>query len=214
MGQISHRKIIILALCLVITSIFIYSKPSSIAVEKNISLKQALANTHGWENSGFSPLDQKIVDALELDDYANQSYTKGQDIVSLYIGYYLTTKKVGAAHSPLVCFPGQGWIISDTEKKIVKAGKNNINCISMVITKGKRKELILYWFQSYDQTTPGTLLQKIYTLWAKFRYNREDNAFVRVSVAIENQLKDKAFNTGKKFIKSFYPHFLQYVKEK
>ena len=214
MGQISHRKIIILALCLVITSIFIYSKPSSIAVEKNISLKQALANTHGWENSGFSPLDQKIVDALELDDYANQSYTKGQDIVSLYIGYYLTTKKVGAAHSPLVCFPGQGWIISDTEKKIVKAGKNNINCISMVITKGKRKELILYWFQSYDQTTPGTLLQKIYTLWAKFRYNREDNAFVRVSVAIENQLKDKAFNTGEKFIKSFYPHFLQYVKEK
>ncbi len=214
MGQISHRKIIILALCLVITSIFIYSKPSSIAVEKNISLKQALADIHGWNNNGFSPFDQKIVDALELDDYANQSYTKGQDIVSLYIGYYLTTKKVGAAHSPLVCFPGQGWIISDTEKKIVKAGKNNINCISMVITKGKRKELILYWFQSYDQTTPGTLLQKIYTLWAKFRYNREDNAFVRVSVAIENQLKDKAFNTGEKFIKSFYPHFLQYVKEK
>ena len=214
MGQISHRKIIILALCFVLTSVFVYWKAPSMAVEKNILLKQALADIQGWENNGFLPFDQKIIEELELDDYANQSYTKGQDIVSLYIGYYLTTKKVGAAHSPLVCFPGQGWIISDTEKKVVKAGKNNINCISMVITKGKKKELILYWFQAYDKTTPGTLLQKIYTLWAKFRYNREDNAFVRVSVTIENQLKDKAFNTGEKFIKSFHPHFLQYVKEK
>ena len=214
MGQSSLRKIIILTLCFVLTSVFVYWKAPSIAAEKQIPLRQVLASINGWNSNGFSPFDQKIVDALELDDYANQSYTKGQDIVSLYIGYYLTTKKVGAAHSPLVCFPGQGWIISDAEKKIIKAGKNNINCISMVITKGKRKELILYWFQAYDKTTPGTLLQKIYTLWAKFRYNREDNAFVRVSVAIENQLKDKAFNNGEKFIKSFYPHFLQYVKEK
>ena len=217
MGQISHRKIIILALCLVITSIFIYSKPSSIAVEKNISLKQALADIHGWENNGFSPFDQKIVDALELDDYANQSYTKGQDIVSLYIGYYLTTKKVGAAHDPLVCFPGQGWALTDKksgELILNQETDNSLSYSSMIAQRGLQKELVIYWFQSYDRTNPDTLSQKISSLLGKILNNREDNAFVRVSVAIENQLKDKAFNNGEKFIKSFYPHFLQYVKEK
>ena len=70
--------------------------------------------------SRYTPLGPKIVKALELDDYANQSYSDGKDTISLYIGYYFTAKKVGAAHDPLVCFPGQGWVVSDTQKdKIV-----------------------------------------------------------------------------------------------
>jgi len=170
LGQISHRKIIILTLCFVLTSVFVYWKTPSIAVEKSISLKQALANIHGWENSGFSPLDQKIVDALELDDYANQSYTKGQDIVSLYIGYYLTTKKVGAAHDPLVCFPGQGWMLTDKKSGefILQETDNSLSYSSMIAQRGQQKELIIYWFQSYDKTNPDTLSQKISSLWKKF----------------------------------------------
>ena len=215
MGQISHGKIIILALCLVITSIFIYLKPSSIAVEKNISLKQALADIHGWENNGFSPFDQKIVDALELDDYANQSYTKGQDIVSLYIGYYLTTKKVGAAHDPLVCFPGQGWVLTDKksgELILNPETDSSLSYSSMIAQRGQQKELIIYWFQSYDQTNPDTLSQKISSLWKKILSNREDNAFVRISIPINEKSISESQKTIFKFIKDFYPVFLEYVK--
>ena len=215
MGQISHRKIIILALCLVITSIFIYLKPSSIAVEKNISLKQALADIHGWENNGFSPFDQKIVDALELDDYANQSYTKGQDIVSLYIGYYLTTKKVGAAHDPMVCFPGQGWVLSDKKSgKLIlnQETDNSLSYSSMIAQRGQQKELIIYWFQSYDQTNPDTLSQKISSLWGKIFNNREDNAFVRITTPIGQKSISESQEIAFTFIKDFYPVFLKYVR--
>ena len=215
MGQISHGKIIILALCLVITSIFIYLKPSSIAVEKNISLKQALADIHGWENNGFSPFDQKIVDALELDDYANQSYTKGQDIVSLYIGYYLTTKKVGAAHDPLVCFPGQGWVLTDKksgELILNPETDSSLSYSSMIAQRGQQKELIIYWFQSYDQTNPDTLSQKISSLWGKILNNREDNAFVRITTPIGQKSISESQEIAFKFIKDFYPVFLKYVR--
>lgn len=215
MGQVSHRKIIILALCLVITSIFIYSKPSSIAVEKNISLKQALADIHGWGNNGFSPFDQKIVDALELDDYANQSYTNGTDLVSLYIGYYLTTKKVGAAHDPLVCFPGQGWVLSDKQTgELILNPKTNksISYSSMVAQRGQQKELIIYWFQSYDQTNPDTFSQKITLLWEKNINHREDNAFVRITIPIGEKSISESQEIIFKFIKDFYPVFLEYVK--
>ena len=200
---------------MVITSIFIYSKPSSIAVEKNISLKQALADIHGWGNNGFSPFDQKIVDALELDDYANQSYTNGTDLVSLYIGYYLTTKKVGAAHDPLVCFPGQGWVLSDKQTgELILNPKTNksISYSSMVAQRGQQKELIIYWFQSYDQTNPDTFSQKITLLWEKNINHREDNAFVRITIPIGEKSISESQEIIFKFIKDFYPVFLEYVK--
>jgi len=215
LGQISHRKIIILALCFVLTSVFVYWKAPSIAVEKNISLKQALADIHGWENNGFSPFDQKIVDALELDDYANQSYTNGQDIVSLYIGYYLTTKKVGAAHDPLVCFPGQGWELSDKksgELILNQETDNSLSYSSMIAQRGQQKELIIYWFQSYDQTNPDTLSQKISLLWKKILNNKEDNAFVRITAPIGEKTISESQKTIFQFIKDFYPVFLEYVK--
>ncbi|MCD4737207.1 MAG: EpsI family protein [Bacteroidales bacterium] len=197
---------------MVITSIFIYSKPSSITVEKNISLKQALANIHGWENNGFSPFDQKIVDALELDDYANQSYTKRQDIVSLYIGYYLTTKKVGAAHDPLVCFPGQGWSLSDKKAGELILTDSSLSYSSMIVQRGQQKELVIYWFQSYDQANPDTLSQKISSLWGKIINNREDNAFVRITIPIGEKSISESQETIFKFIQDFYPVFLKYVK--
>ena len=83
----------------------------------------------------------------------------------------------------------------------------------MLITQGQRKELILYWFQAFDKTSAGTLLQKIHTFWTSFRYHREDNAFVRVSIPIHNQTKQEAFSTGIRFIEAFYPTFLEYIKE-
>ena len=215
MGQISHRKIIILALCFVLTSVFVYWKAPSIAIEKNISLKQALADIYGWENNGFSSLDQKIVDALELDDYVNQSYTKRQDIVSLYIGYYLTTKKVGAAHDPLVCFPGQGWVLTDKKSgKLIlnQETDSSLSYFSMIAQRGQQKELIIYWFQSYDQTNPDTLSQKISSLWGKILNNREDNAFVRITTPIGGKSISESQETIFKFIQDFYPVFLEYVR--
>lgn len=215
MGQINHRKIIILTLCFVLTSVFVYWKAPSIVAEKQVTLRQVLASINGWNSNGFSPFDQKIVDALELDDYANQSYTKGQDIVSLYIGYYLTTKKVGAAHDPLVCFPGQGWVLSDKksgELILNQETDSSLSYSSMIAQRGQQKELIIYWFQSYDQTNPDTLSQKISSLWGKILNNREDNAFVRITTPIGQKSISESQEIAFKFIKDFYPVFLKYVR--
>lgn len=205
-------KIIILIICFALTSIFIYRQPSSKAVNKQVPLSQALANIKGWTMNGYTPLDPKIVKALELDDYVNNSYSNGNEVISLYIGYYLSTKKVGAAHSPLVCFPGQGWVFSNVEDKFLTIGERNLHFMSMVITKGQEKELVLYWYQAFDKTSSGTFSQKIYVLLAKFLHAREDNAFVRVSVPVHNRDVEKAFSKGISFINSFYPTFLEYVE--
>ncbi len=165
-----------------------------------------------WEVHWKTPLSNTITKVLELDEYVNHTFSKGQDVVSLYIGFYATQKKVGAAHSPLVCFPGQGWNLSDYSDLKIHAGNDTINLASMVIGKGEEQQLVLYWFQAYEQTSPGTFMQKVNLLKAKLLYSREDNAFVRVMVSFgRERTKEDAQKIGLQFIDEFYPLFKNYI---
>jgi EpsI family protein len=189
--------------------------PSPAAVDKHMPLREALSDIKGWRNFGFVPLDEEIVKALQLDDYAFQNYSNGRSTISLYIGYYLTMKKVGAVHDPLVCFPGGGWELSNRKKGILLISQETGESISysaMIAQKGHQKELIIYWFQSYDETNPDTFSQKITSLYKKIVEKREDNAFVRISTPVgENPLPEDC-ETVFNFIRAFYPVFLEYVE--
>ena len=215
MGQISRKKIVVLIICLLLTGIFCNNPKTSTIAKKAIPLKKALTDIKGWHYNGFNRLDTKIVKTLYLDDYANQSYTKNGQTVFLYIGYYLSKKKVGAAHDPTVCFSGQGWLLKDkTTKKLELYPKTNekISYSSMVAEQSGAKELVVYWFQSYDKTNPGTFSQKITLLWKKFFGKRGDNAFVRITMRIGEKSASECEATINEFIKVFYPVFLEYVE--
>jgi EpsI family protein len=190
-----------------------YLQPDSMAVKKPIPMSQAFYNIKGWHNNGNIQLDHRIVEELELDDYVNLIFSKGKKTVFLYIGYYSTIKKVGAAHSPLVCFTGQGWSLSDLENKRLKIGEEKIHIKRAIASIGNRKELLLYWFQAYDRTSSGTFLQKLNTLQVKLKNGREDNAFVRITVPMDRITIEEAHNTGREFVELFYPIFLEYIKE-
>jgi EpsI family protein len=216
LSHIKVHKLITLIICLILTSAFIYSSPSSTVANKDLSLQQALKDIEGWDRVGNSPLEPEIVKALELDDYINQNYSNGTDTISLYIGYYLTTKKVGAAHDPLVCFPGQGWVLSNREKNEIKlnpGGSELISYSKMTAERGLQKELIVYWFQSYDRANPDTFTQKIGSLYHKICNHREDNAFVRISTPIQDKSLSECREIILGFINTFYPAFLTYVKQ-
>jgi len=215
LGQISRKKIVVLIICLLLTGIICNLLETSTTAKKEISLKNALTDITGWHYNGFSSLDTKIVEALYLDDYVNQSYTKNGQTVFLYIGYYLSKKKVGAAHDPMVCFSGQGWLLKDTKiKKLVLNAKTDEKILysSMLAERSGAKKLVVYWFQSYDTTNPGTFSQKITLLWNRLFGKGEDNAFVRITMQIDEKSALEYENTINEFIKTFYPVFLEYVK--
>ena len=216
MGQTSSTKIIILILFFVLTGILVHWKSTSSVAKKEKYLSQALANIPGWENITFNQLDAKILQALELDDYVNHNFTNGEDNISLYIGYYFTSKKVGAAHDPLVCFPGQGWRVSGLKKgdlPLNTLGNGSISYSEMIARLGLQKELIFYWYQAYDQTNSSTFFQKISLLREKTLGRGEDNAFVRITIRLDNKSLPEYRQILFKFMRAFYPVFLDYVKE-
>ena len=213
MGHISRSRIIVAVICFGIVAIFVYWEPDVNIAKKERTLAESLEDIEGWENSGLIQIDQRIVDELKLDGYVNNFFSNSEGVVSLYIGYYSSSQKVSAAHSPLVCFPGQGWDLSDFEEKSVKVGDHTVNLMRIIAAAPERKELLIYWFQAYEKTSPGEFLQKINALLAKFIDGREDNAFVRVTVPMKNIDVDQAYRIGVDFIKAFYPRFLEHIKE-
>jgi EpsI family protein len=213
LGQISRFKLIFLSFCFVLTGVLVHWGGESFATRKGVNLNEALADVSGWKSTGSAPMDPKIVAALELDDYVHWNLTNGKDWVTLYIGYYLSSKKVGAAHSPLVCFPGQGWHLQDFVKKSETIGGNEVNLMHIVASTAQQKELLIFWFQAFDRTSPSEFTQKVYTLWSKFINRREDNAFVRVTVPMGKRSAEESYEIGVSFIKAFYPHFLAHVQE-
>jgi EpsI family protein len=215
MGPILRQKVVVLVLALVLTCFVIYGMPHPEPVRKKSSLRQNLLNIEGWRGGETVPLDAEILKALDLDDYANQGYSNGQGSVFLYIGYYLSNKKIGAAHDPLVCFPGQGWVTSNIEKRVFTLDpvrRESVYSSVMTVQKGMDKQLIIYWFQSCDLTASSTFQQKLNAFWNRLRQGREDNAFVRLSISLQDKSLNEANDLGYQFIQSFYPVFLNYVR--
>jgi len=215
-GQISQKNIVIIIILLTLTGIMIH-RPVGITGnhKKKASLDLALSQIHGWEKSSFIELQNNIVSALELDDYVNTSYYSNTGKVHLYIGYYHTGKKIGAAHDPLVCYPGQGWKINQKANGNYQvSSKNNvkINYSAMIAELGQSKDYIVYWFQSVDETSAGTFMQKVRLIGKKLLGSGDENAFVRISTSIERNSLKKSEKVVFEFIEAFYPVFLDYIK--
>lgn len=212
----SSLQILVLILCLCATGALAYWKPESQIHNRTTKLVQTLARVGDWQKTAVTPLDPIIVEELKLDDYVFQTYSRNDMHVDLYVGYYYSSLKVGAAHDPLVCFPGQGWHVSDSEShRLAFSGDRSyeLNYSSLLARKEGKRELVFYWYQAGAHSTPGPFLQKLLLLRSKFLKRSENNAFVRISTS----LKDESREAGKRrliaFMDDFYPEFVNYVEQ-
>jgi EpsI family protein len=188
MGRAPFRLILLLAL-LAATGFQIHRTSEAPVAPKPQSLDEALKGLPGWSARPMVPIDGRIVDTLRLDDYINRAYRRDTDQVFLYVGYYRTPDKVGAAHDPLVCFPGQGWVLSDRVEgtwtpPVPGTGVGAVRYSRMIAQHGPDRQLLVYWFQAHDVASAGTLSQKLWLFWKKVRRQGTDNAFVRITVPV------------------------------
>lgn len=212
MGFKTGGRLIYIIVCLLIAGGFVHFRPYPEANLSREKLSEVLSRFGGWESVDEIGMQENLITALELDDYLFRSYKKNGIVVTLYVGYYYTTSKIGAAHSPLVCFPGQGWEVSAPQNATIKTTAGTIRAEEMIVKKGRQQELLIYWFQSYDMTSSGTFLQKVNNFHARLNSDPEDNAFVRVSISVQDNQTQPASQAAMAFVQDFYPVFLNYIK--
>ena len=210
------RIIIVCLLLLATAAATAYVPLSRSPREKDRTLSQYLGEVGGWSSFERAAMSVNIQDSLTTDDSLFTTYKRGDRELDVYIGYYFTSDKIGKPHSPLVCFPGQGWSTSNEKKRTLILGEKDqvpLHVNSIIVQKGENRQLILFWFQAYDRSCADTFSQKIVALWNRIRHGREDNAFIRVSIACDNEDIETSLAEASEFLEVFYPAFLRYIRE-
>ena len=142
-GNKIEIKLIVLSFFFLITCIFVYgfNQPSEIKAKPPLSVY--FNHIDGYENLGFVNMLPNHVSMLQLDDYVFANYKGHGNKINLYIGYYYSADKAYRAHSPLVCYPAQGWKVDS--KPIIatlEVGPYTINYEEIVTSLGQEKELV------------------------------------------------------------------------
>jgi len=214
MGNKIEVKLIILSVVFLITSILVYWNTKPTKVKQKPALKPYFKRIDGYEMVRQIELSKAHVNMLKLDDYIFADYAGKSGSVNLYIGYYYASSKAYAAHSPMVCYPSQGWKINwKPEKKAMTVGGHEINYEEIITSSGEERELVLYWYQSRLLTNTAVYLNKIDMAYNKLTNNDEQHAFVRVAVPMGNSSYEEAKRRAEDFIRAFYPNFIRFIEE-
>jgi EpsI family protein len=206
-------KLIVIIGILLATSFFVYGYSQPPAGGRKALLADYVKDVDGYSIASAIALTDGHEKMLQLDDYLFANFTDGDNAVNLYIGYYDTASKAGAAHSPLICYPSQGWNVdTDPIRATLSAGPHTIHYQEIVTSNGIERDLVLYWYQAGLFTTTQNYRNKISMAYNKLVHHNEQHGFVRVSVPFtEGQSRAIARKTATDFIKAFYPRFVSYI---
>ena len=93
--------------------------------------------------------DQQVASSLGLTDYILSDYARrdGRQ-VNLYVAYYASQRTGQSPHSPSVCIPGNGWVITNLERTYYHSNDFSVSLPLnwVVIARGPNKQLVYYWF--------------------------------------------------------------------
>lgn len=212
MGNTEQKQLIVLAVLFLAVAVFVHRAETTVAVQKLQMLHKELEKVPGHRLLSSSEVSREIAEFLELDDYVQSTYQGPYGPVSLYIGYYYSLAKLSSAHSPLVCFPGQGWQLHEQTKRTLQVNNSQLHYAEMVARLGDRQELVLYWYQAGRTTVPEVYRNKFNALWNRLSGGSQEHAFVRVTVPFHEGEQELARAAGEAFITAFYPAFLTYVE--
>jgi len=159
--------------------------------------------------------DKDVLSVLSPDKIIYKKYKRqGSPSITLFMACYNTLEKADLSHSPIVCFTGQGWEISDSSKKEIPVhlSKNQKIKVNQLIQKKAAATMFtLFWYQSANQAFSNRGFQKISLFFDKLFGKPEYNAFVRVTVNVPidrslGEITSELYG----FIQDFYPELKRF----
>jgi len=213
MGNTFRIKLVVLSVLFLINCLFVYGFTQPAPNLKKPPLAEYFKSIDGYRTVSIEGLLDAHQRMLKLDDYLFSTYRGKNGLATLYIGYYYSAGTAYAAHSPLVCYPSQGWKI-DTRPitGALEVGPHKIHYEEIVTSHYDKKELVLYWYQARLFTNTQEYKNKISMGYNKLFFNDEEHAFVRVSLPLENRDRRQVKAYAIDFIKDFYPRFEEFIK--
>jgi EpsI family protein len=160
-------------------------------------------------------MEPQVEHFLGLTDYILSDYSrKDGRPVNLYIAYYASQRKGQSPHSPSVCIPGNGWLISKFERTSYSNSDPRISVPlnRVVIEKNAQKQLVYYWFVQRGKNIENEWWSKWYLLTDAILKNRTDGALVRLTTTIyKNETESEADFRLQAFARDLIPTLSGYL---
>jgi EpsI family protein len=172
-----------------------------------------------WRGSEIG-LERAILDELKLDDYVLASFSDSsrQYPIELYIAYYGSQRKGASVHSPKACLPGGGWKINQFDQyRVADVGPfgEGLDVNRSVISMGKSRQLVYYWFQQRGRIITNEYLVKWYIFWDAITMNRSDGALVRLVTAVPETADIAEYDARlQEFLRTVDPQLSYYLPGK
>jgi EpsI family protein len=160
---------------------------------------------NNWSGEEYK-IDDKILNAVGVTDYANRVYSQSGGVpVGLYIGYYGSQKTGDTIHSPKNCLPGAGWEpVKSGTAELTLAGGRKIVVNEYVIQQDLDKELVFYWYQGRGRVIASEYEGKFWMVADAITRKRTDGALVRLITPIKDG-EAKAFARLSSFTQDSFP---------
>jgi len=158
-----------------------------------------------------------VENKLKVDDYLLADYYhSNKEWVNFYVAYYATQRKGASPHSPRVCIPGGGWLISDIREVILDfPGVEPFQVNRIVIERNDQKQIGYYWFEQRGRRIANEYMMKWHLLVDSLLMNRTDGALVRVMTTASNEQDDAIIDERlKNFISQSIEHLSNFIPGK
>jgi EpsI family protein len=157
-----------------------------------------------------STLEPQVEQTLALDDYILSDYVApGGEPVNLYVAYYASQRLGESPHSPLVCIPGSGWLITHFERTRLDPSHPFNRAI---VEQNGQRQLVYYWYDERGRQIANEYLSKAYLLYDALTRNRSDGALVRLTTIIRpSEFESDADARLRLFIHALMPQLRQYL---
>ncbi len=203
-------SIIILSLTIIGAAV-ISSRELPQVVQTNLENLPMHIGSYTATTDSFS---KAVYDELNADRHVYRHYRSPTGLViDLYIGYYGTAKGGRTGHNPYACLPGAGWgIVKDFKVTLEPRGYGQpVEVNGLISQKEGYYNVILHWYQTRgDIILDSGIEQNIQRFIGSIVYNRNDGAFVRVSIRTNQQGISKAKMKLKSFAEKLLPLLPKY----
>jgi len=137
----------------------------------------------GWKMEREDPIDPDTLRTMQSDATLSRIYTEnGSPWSAQLLIAWFQTQQGGQKqpHSPKVCLPASGW--APLKSDVLRTGGLDVN--RYIVTRGKYRDVVLYWFQTPFRTETSEWAAKFWGMSDSLRYGRTDTALVRVVVPV------------------------------
>jgi EpsI family protein len=143
-----------------------------------------------WQASGEQSMAPDVTAYLKPDEYILRDYSDQQSgqSINLFVAYFKSLQNVYGPHSPRICLPGSGWLVSSSKivNIAVPGEPQGIPVNQFTMEQANQRIVVLYWYQNDRDVWAEEFHAKLRLLPDLIRYRRSDVSLVRLVAPLQD----------------------------